>query len=394
MASLEQITGHVADMLNCPVVIFDQQLKVISFSSHEGSVDEGRLLTILNRKAPPKAIEMIRDARANSSTTPVILPIADGNGPRIFVPLRHEGYLQGYLSLAAQIDDTDETINTYVTTLMSLTESIAAALSKTSINHTGNSGSEQETIELLFSDSGSDRILGANEILKQKLLPIASFYTLITLTDFTTSEALSSSAQKEVEAVSLAILRNGNYNGMSGFFEHKGFVILPNKIESSEVAIAFPKISNVQLVAGISGTHQRLESIFEAKHEAITAARFAAKQSSGTKVAHWDDLGLDRILMQLPLRNLRLRDLPEPVQKLLKSNLGFDLANTLNCYLNCAGEAKETAKRLKIHRTTLYYRLEKAKELTGLDFNDGEVRRLLHTSLRVAELAGFWRGSS
>jgi DNA-binding PucR family transcriptional regulator len=44
---------------------------------------------------------------------------------------------------------------------------------------------------------------------------------------------------------------------------------------------------------------------------------------------------------------------------------------------------------LCIHRQTLYYRLGRIEELTGLDLADGADRLLLHLGVRAARLAEF-----
>jgi len=51
-----------------------------------------------------------------------------------------------------------------------------------------------------------------------------------------------------------------------------------------------------------------------------------------------------------------------------------------------AGQAGRTAAELGIHRQTLYYRLSRVEQLTGLDLDDGEDRLLLHMALKGARL--------
>ena len=51
------------------------------------------------------------------------------------------------------------------------------------------------------------------------------------------------------------------------------------------------------------------------------------------------------------------------------------------------GSASRAAAALQIHRQTLYYRLARIEELTGLDLADGEARLLLHASVKAARLA-------
>lgn len=55
-------------------------------------------------------------------------------------------------------------------------------------------------------------------------------------------------------------------------------------------------------------------------------------------------------------------------------------------FLDCAGQASRTAAALGVHRQTLYYRLSRIQQLTGLDLNDGEDRLLLHMTLKAARL--------
>jgi DNA-binding PucR family transcriptional regulator len=63
-----------------------------------------------------------------------------------------------------------------------------------------------------------------------------------------------------------------------------------------------------------------------------------------------------------------------------------EMARTAEAFLDCAGQAGRTAARLGIHRQTLYYRLSRVEQLTGLDLDDGEDRLLLHMALKAARL--------
>jgi DNA-binding PucR family transcriptional regulator len=94
-------------------------------------------------------------------------------------------------------------------------------------------------------------------------------------------------------------------------------------------------------------------------------------------VAHWAELGAWRAVTQLTG--------PDPVVTPLLSDRV--LAETAEVFLDCAGSASRAAETLRIHRQTLYYRLARISEITGLDLADGEARLLLHTSLKAARLS-------
>ncbi|MFD2028038.1 PucR family transcriptional regulator [Promicromonospora aerolata] len=64
------------------------------------------------------------------------------------------------------------------------------------------------------------------------------------------------------------------------------------------------------------------------------------------------------------------------------------LLHTLETYLELAGSAQATAEALHLHRTSLYYRLQRVEVLAGTDLKDGTERLALHLALKVARAAG------
>jgi len=63
---------------------------------------------------------------------------------------------------------------------------------------------------------------------------------------------------------------------------------------------------------------------------------------------------------------------------------------TLETYLDLAGDAKASAERLSLHRGTLYYRLQKAERIAGVDLRSGSDRLALHLGLKLARLIGLY----
>nr|WP_262414538.1 helix-turn-helix domain-containing protein [Streptomyces sp. ST1015] len=96
-------------------------------------------------------------------------------------------------------------------------------------------------------------------------------------------------------------------------------------------------------------------------------------------VARWGGIGAYRLLTSLGSAD-------DPAVAPLLSPAHRELARTAEVYLDCAGQAGRTAAALGIHRQTLYYRLSRVEQLTGLDLDDGEDRLLLHMGLKGARL--------
>ncbi|MFG2467532.1 PucR family transcriptional regulator [Streptomyces canus] len=135
------------------------------------------------------------------------------------------------------------------------------------------------------------------------------------------------------------------------------------------------------VVAGVAGARVGLAELAPAWQEASAAARAGLAEPGFGPVAEWSRIGPYRLLTALPPETAH-----DPVVRPLLSPTHRELARTAEVYLDCAGQAGRTAAELGIHRQTLYYRLSRVEQLTGLDLDDGEDRLLLHMALKGARL--------
>lgn len=67
---------------------------------------------------------------------------------------------------------------------------------------------------------------------------------------------------------------------------------------------------------------------------------------------------------------------------------GSDLCQTLAIYLNCFGDGIFAAKKLGIHKNSLYYRLGLIKKILGNDLSDGETNYTYMFTFRVLQILG------
>ncbi|MFF9126090.1 PucR family transcriptional regulator [Streptomyces sp. NPDC014889] len=135
------------------------------------------------------------------------------------------------------------------------------------------------------------------------------------------------------------------------------------------------------VAAGIAAARTGLAGLGTAWAEASAAARAALAEPRLGPVAQWAAIGPYRLLTSLPPEAAH-----DPALHALLSPAHRELARTAEVYLDCAGQAGRTAAELGIHRQTLYYRLSRVEQLTGLDLDDGEDRLLLHMALKAARL--------
>ena len=138
--------------------------------------------------------------------------------------------------------------------------------------------------------------------------------------------------------------------------------------------------------AGVGGVVPGLKEAWRSHAQATTALRGSRLIPGCGPVVDWASLGTYAILLQLPDDAFSPALRPEPVARLLRHEKGSRLVETLRTYLEHGGSVPRTAEALHLHRTSLYYRLDQIREITGLDIDDGRNRLLLHLGLLLEDL--------
>lgn len=117
-------------------------------------------------------------------------------------------------------------------------------------------------------------------------------------------------------------------------------------------------------------------------HEAVRRARVTltvARAGGSLDPLSWDALGAWRLVVEAP------DDLPvtsvHPAAETLAALPRPDLMSTARTVLDLGGDVAAAAERLHLHRTTLYYRLDRIADLTGVDLRLGRSRTDLQLAL-------------
>jgi hypothetical protein len=152
-----------------------------------------------------------------------------------------------------------------------------------------------------------------------------------------------------------------------------------------------------QPVIGWSGERLPISEAAQAFRHARLAMTVAQIGASSEVVTSWTGLGSWKTLALLADaysdRPADLAGLVHPgIVGLIEKDRG-DLVHTLDIYLAHGGDVRKSADALHLHRSTLYYRIEKITEAVGQDLSDGEARFELMLSIRLAYLAGLYRHS-
>ncbi|MER5388176.1 helix-turn-helix domain-containing protein [Saccharopolyspora sp. NPDC002686] len=384
--NLEGQVQAYADRLGRPIIVFDVDFTVIAFSVHDQDVDHARLAIILSHKGSSRARESIRDYRVSRAQGPVRIPPLDGGQSRLVAPVRHEGRLVGYLS--STIPEDDESAYEDDDELRERRAQIGLLLAAMAL---GNREDEDRALRLLtglLEGNGDQRVRAADELLASGLLSPVPHYTVISIATPPRAEPSSATLRLVLDRALSTIPGFPTLKAVGAVLGGEAVLLVPYEVDTERLSTLLAQPAFSGLHAGVGGAHAPLSRAYQSQREARIALRGGITDPGCDRVVHWSNLGLDRLLLQLPLEDLGAADLPDAVRLLLDAQSGPDLAHTLETYLDCGCDAQRTAQALHIHRSTLYYRLDRVRAVADVDLSDGKVRRELHTGLRVATLAG------
>ncbi len=146
---------------------------------------------------------------------------------------------------------------------------------------------------------------------------------------------------------------------------------------------------------GSSGDRVPISQAAQAFRNARLALTLAEIGAFNKKVAVWTELGswkaIALIADSYSSNPTDLAELMHPGIVGMVESGRDDLIHTLDAYLTHGCDARKTAEALHLHRSTLYYRLEKITEAVGGDLRDGEARFELMLSIRIANIARLYR---
>jgi sugar diacid utilization regulator len=128
-----------------------------------------------------------------------------------------------------------------------------------------------------------------------------------------------------------------------------------------------------------------------AASEALLAANVAQGSRESAALA-FEQTGAYRLLLSAMSENPSelQRFYAETVEPLVAYDEQYetDLVRTLETFLEADGNVAGTAQRLFTHRHTIYYRLERVRELSGLDVSSSDGREKLSLGLKSMRVLG------
>ena len=122
---------------------------------------------------------------------------------------------------------------------------------------------------------------------------------------------------------------------------------------------------------GVGGRCQAIEEFPRSYREAELALRMQKASGGPDQVTRYDDLGVYKVLAATNDTASVERFVDEWLARLIDydSAHGTQLVLTLSEYLECGGNYDASAKALSVHRSTLKYRLNRIRQVSGYDLS-------------------------
>lgn len=375
------------------MLLEDHEQRPVVYSRQAGRIDAVRRDTILHRVTSPEVMQWYRKFGILTARHPIRVPGQPEREilPRICAPAWYRDRLLGFLWLIDTEEGMDEADLAEVeksaehAALLLYEERLAQRLVVQAVAH-------------LLSPSEELRDAAASQLVDQSLLregdPVVAV-VVQPLPPSNTSVAAIEEALLDVgwEAPAGTLLR-------LACSDHGVLLVrLPDRSDDAP-ALAIARSGREMLerrlgdrngadrrvVASLGDPQCELRRAAASYRQARLAARVASAVPLVGDVVRWRDLGVFRALAQLPNREA-LESAIDPRVAVLLATGDMAVISTLETYLDLAGDAKATAEQLHLHRGTLYYRLDKAERMCGINVRNGYDRLAVHLGLKLARLA-------
>jgi purine catabolism regulator len=202
------------------------------------------------------------------------------------------------------------------------------------------------------------------------------------------------SAQDRLVACWTAAMRRHDPRGAVAGFSHEVVAVVDAAIDATrlakDAASGFADVPPATFSTGTSRPSPGAETLPEAYSQALKAARVGRQLHGPGAVAHFDQLGVYRLLS--------LVNDTDELHAFVRETLGplasdddaenADLRRTLQVLLETNLNVAETARRLHFHYNTLRYRIGKLERLLGNFTDDPHLRLNLTLALHVLRMRG------
>jgi PucR-like helix-turn-helix protein/diguanylate cyclase with GGDEF domain len=392
-AELQSYVQDLATRLDAPTVLEDCEQRMIAYSTHSEPIDDIRRESILRRETQPEVKEWFRRFGIVAATEPLRIPGDPTAGVlgRLCVPVRYLNRLMGFLWL---IDDDTRLGATDIT----MTKKVAGHIGLMLYEDELTDSLASTALVQLLSPSAALRELSVRQIAETGVLDVQAPCTVVAVQPFGITEPELRPAIIET-LLDVARRSQPTRHLQLAYADHGVLLIQLRTQEDDSRALQLAhdaresllrkigrQCPGCRVIASVGEPQDRLIAAITSYHQARLSAKVAELVPAIGDVPRWRDLGVFRVLAQLSA-DVATSAVDPRLATVLRSG-DEPVVHTLETYLDLGCDAKATAERLHLHRGTLYYRLQKAERIGGIDLRDGNDRLSIHLGLKLARFTG------
>ncbi len=397
---VQAMVDRLARRLRRSIAVNDLAVRPLYYSAHFGDEDAVRVTAVLRREADSGAVGYMLASGTSTWTTAGVVPANPGLGmrARYCQPVRWRGEAVGLLVVI----DADGTLTTAEKAeIKEVSDTVAALLVAQRDRQTTDPAVQELTVLDLIS---SDPVARRRATAELTAGDHAQRFACVTAIALTCTQATDNAGAKHVEvalrnavATEPRLRRAAVLSAVGG--GDTGLLLLgsqdiPDIPALKEHATAMVKRSaalaagRFSCVAGIGSTVPGLIQAVDpgGRQRGPGPAGLPRPGRRSGPGPGLERTGRDRPAPDDPGRPTDPALLPHELQQLRAADPDGLLLRTVTSYLAHACSGPAAADDLHIHRTTLYYRLSRITELTGLDLGNGSTRLALHLGITMMAL--------
>jgi purine catabolism regulator len=391
-AGLERITHVLAQYINKGVVVQDKHLRVkhAASSPELAGTWDGILEYLKERRHLPDSLQdRHRLAPQALSGVQQDIELGDAALARLVVPIINQGVGRGYLSFIAAdghtFDDVDMLVLNQGAMVCALEMARAKAISEVEKKLRGDFLSSLMAGTLSEAEAQAEADRWGHDMSAPHVGLVMTWYGDKRPSD----RRLETLVNGLVTGREMHMLSHLRENELRLFFTSDADdLVQAARLFAEEICReARKEFRGAKVAIGIGPVATRIWDWQASYREAYKAADIARRLGAENPL-YAADLDIYTLLVRPDFRDdfRALRD--KMIGNLLKyeERQRADLLQTLEAFFQCHGNHNQTAALLSVHRNTLFYRMNRIAEITGLDLNQPDVRLAVHLSLKIHRL--------
>ena len=380
---IQERVDALASSLQRSVAVDDVSILLVAASRHFDDADAPRIRALLERRLDKESTEYLLDFGIATTQEPLVrIPAHDALSiqERVCFPIRGSQENLGYVWLIGDTTAEEEEA------AKACASDLGVLLFGMQLENEKAHLQREATIRDLFSIN-AQRVARATYLLqKQGLLsPLAEYRVLYIISQTQDVQALTHEYDTLKRRLNEMAARSAcECHPLFTQMATDLLVVLP---ACCEEILSLPRMMMPpHMYVGV-GKRVDMQHCCDSYTQAFSIVQILRSIPTLGNVAAWEDLGVYSYLALVFSEKYRSEAgevIPLPnVNKLLKEN--EELLPTLEVFLDNAGSIAESARALCIHRSSLYYRLKRIEDVTGMSLGSGLHRLHLHLECK------FWR---